>query len=155
MDKRRLFGLVGAIAVACVAVPAAGQDRPAAPSPASLYSRLGGYDGIAKFVDTAFPRVAGHPQLRRLFQGHSQDSQVRQRQLIIDALCQASGGPCAYTGRAMKPVHTGLGITGADWKVFIGILGGTLEELKVLPPDRKELLDLLEQRFRPDVVEVR
>jgi hemoglobin len=108
---------------------------------------------VAQFVDTAFPRVAGHPQLRRLFQGHSQDSQMRQRQLIVDALCQAVGGPCAYTGRAMKSVHSGLGITDTDWTVFIRILTGALEELKVGPPERKEFLDLLDQRFKAGVVE--
>ena len=135
------------------ALAADGQHRtPAGPAP-SLYARLGGYDFIAKFVDTAFPRVAGDPQLRRLFQGHSQDSQLRQRQLIV-ALCQGMGGR-VYTGRAMRPVHTGLGITAADWTAFVGILGGALEELKVQPAERKELLDLLERRFKPDVVESR
>ena len=65
----------------------------------SLYQRLGGYDAIAGFVDTAFPRVASNPQLTHLFRGHSVDSQRRQRQLIVDAICEASGGPCLYTGR--------------------------------------------------------
>lgn len=150
----RLVTLTSAIAlVLAAAFPAAGQGRTPAPS-SSLYARLGGYDFIARFVDTAFPRVAGHPQLRRLFQGHSQDSQLRQRQLIVDALCQASGGPCAYTGRAMKPVHAGLGIAAGDWASFIGILGGALDELKVPPSEKKEFLDLLDRRFKADVVEV-
>ncbi|MFI5168837.1 MAG: hypothetical protein ACHQM7_00630 [Vicinamibacterales bacterium] len=65
------------------------------------------------------------------------------------------GGPCVYTGRAMKPVHTGLGITAADWSVFVGILSGNLEQLKVSPAERKEFLELLERRFRPDLVEAR
>ena len=146
MNRKRLVGLV-AMAIAL-------GGATATPQP-TLYARLGGYDFIAKFVDTAFPKVAGHPQLQRLFQGHSQDSQLRQRQLIVDALCQAAGGPCVYTGRAMKPVHTGLGITAADWSVFVGILGGTLEHLKVSPAERKEFLELLDRRFRPDVVEAR
>jgi hemoglobin len=155
MTKRTLQTLLIAVMVTGAAVlPAPGQDQAPTPTPArSLYARLGGYDFVARFVDTAFPRVASHRQLRRLFQGHSQDSQVRQRQLIVDALCQAAGGPCAYTGRAMKPVHTGLGITADDWTVFIGILSGTLEELKVAPLERKEFLDLLDQRFKAGVVE--
>jgi hemoglobin len=154
--RGRFVRLAAALALAgTVAMPGSGAEKAAAPPPPSLYTRLGGYDFIAKFVDTAFPRVAGHPQLRRLFQGHSQDSQIRQRQLIIDALCQATGGPCAYTGRAMKPVHTGLGITPADWTAFTTILSGALEELRAQPPERRELLDLLERRFRPDVVETR
>lgn len=125
----------------------------AQPQP-TLYTRLGGYDVIAKFVDTAFPKVASHPQLKRLFQGHSQESQLRQRQLIVDALCQATGGPCFYTGRAMKPVHTGLGITAADWSVFIGILSATLDDLKLQAQERKDFLELLDRRFKADVVEV-
>jgi hemoglobin len=138
-----------AVGAAAVLPVAAAQDRPAA---AGLYQRLGGYDVVARLVDTAFPRVAGHPQLRRLFGGHSQDSQVRQRQHVIDAFCQATGGPCMYTGRAMKPVHTGLGITASDWSVFIGIMGTALDEMKVRAAEKKEFLETLE-RFRPDVVE--
>ena len=156
MYGRRLGTLVLGSALACVAgLSAAAQDRtPAGPAP-SLYVRLGGYDFVAKFVDTAFPRVAAHTQMRRLFQGHSQDSQLRQRQLIVDALCQGTGGPCPYTGRPMKPVHTGLGITAADWSVFVALLDATLHELDVQAPERKEFIDLLERRFRPDVVEAR
>jgi hemoglobin len=155
--SRRVNGFHYAIAAAALALgaatPAPGQDHSGAGSPPSLYARLGGYDFIARFVDTAFPRVAGHSQLHRFFQGHAQDSQVRQRQLIIDALCQAAGGPCAYTGREMKTVHTGLGITSEDWTVFVGILSGTLDELKVAASERKDFLELLERRFRPEVVE--
>jgi hemoglobin len=137
--------------VITIVVPAAGHGQQR--GTASLYERMGRYDRIAKFVDTAFPRVASHPQLRRLFQGHARDSQVRQRQLIIDTLCQATGGPCAYTGRPMGPVHAGLGITASDWTVFVGILGGTLDELEVGAAEKKEFLDLLDARFRPEVVE--
>lgn len=155
MRKRVFSTLIMAAAIVSVtALPGVAQDESTTTPPTrSLYARLGGYDFVAKFVDTAFPRVASHPQLRRLFQGHSQDSQMRQRQLIVDALCQAVGGPCAYTGRAMKSVHSGLGITDTDWTVFIRILTGALEELKVGPPERKEFLDLLDQRFKAGVVE--
>ena len=55
----------------------------------------------------------------------------------------------------MKPVHSGLGITVADWSVFVGILGATLQELDVQAPERKEFIDLLERRFKPDVVDSR
>jgi hemoglobin len=156
MNGRTLSFLVAGVVIAGAAIsPVASEDRASAAPASNLYARLGGYDFIAKFVDTAFPCVAGHPQLSRLFQGHSQDSQLRQRQLIVDALCQATGGPCAYTGRAMKPVHTGLGITDGDWTVFVGILKGALEELQVAPAETKDFLDLLALRFRPDVVERR
>jgi hemoglobin len=155
MNARGFHGLIAAAAVlvVCGASSAPSLARSATGAPSTLYTRLGGYDFLAKFVDTAFPRVASNDQLRRLFRGHSQDSQIRQRQLIIDALCQAAGGPCAYTGRSMRPVHAGLGITDSDWTVFTGILSAALDELKVRPSERKDFLELLERRFRPDVVE--
>lgn len=141
---------IAALLLAAAPFPAWPQE---AGTTSTLYKRLGGYDFIAKFVDTAFPRVAAHPQLRRLFQGHSADSQLRQRQFIVDALCSGAGGPCVYVGRPMKPVHAGLGITSADWTTFIGILEATLEDLAVPPPQRSDFLGLLNERFRPDVVD--
>jgi hemoglobin len=154
MKRHRFVTVIVGLALASLAARSdAGQDRTPAQPASKLYGRLGGYDFIAKFVDTAFPRVASNPQLRRLFQGHSQDSQLRQRQLIVDALCQGTGGPCIYTGRPMKSVHTGLGISAADWTTFVGILASTLDELKVQRAEKNELLDLLERRFKGDVVD--
>jgi hemoglobin len=127
----------------------------AAPAHAAdtLYKRLGGYDAIAGFVDTAFPRVASHPQLAHLFRGHSVESQRRQRQLIVDALCQATGGPCIYIGRDMKPVHVGLGVSGEQWNTFMTIIGTAAAERHFGEAERKEFLALFAQQFRPDVVE--
>jgi hemoglobin len=108
------------------------------PSP-TLYEQLGGYDVLARFVDTAFPRVASHPDLSRLFRGHSLDSQRRQRQLIVDALCSASGGPCIYTGRDLRSVHEGLDISASDWTSFMGVISATAREF-MFPEE-------VEQRF--------
>jgi hemoglobin len=119
----------------------------------TLYQRLGGYDAIAAFVDTAFPRVARHPQLARLFQGHALDSQFRQRQLIIELLCRETGGPCVYIGRAMQTVHLGLGITEDEWRTFLTIITAALDDRKTSAPEKQELLDLFRERFKPDVVE--
>jgi hemoglobin len=129
---------------------AAAQDTK---SGSTLYARVGGYDFIAKFVDTAFPRVAAQPQLHRLFQGHSIDSQLRQRQLIVDALCKEMGGPCFYIGRPMRPLHEGLHITESDWAEFMKIISATLMELKVAERDRKDWIALFDGTFRSTIVE--
>jgi hemoglobin len=119
----------------------------------TLYTRVGGYDFIARFVDTAFPRVATQPQLRRLFQGHSIDSQLKQRQLIVDALCNEMGGPCIYIGRPMRPLHEGLHITESDWTEFMKIISATLIELKLAERDTKDWIALFDGTFRPTIVE--
>jgi hemoglobin len=155
LRKSLIVAVQAALVLACTAGEAVRAQQQPATSPAgpTLYAKIGGYDFVARFVDTAFPRVASHPQLRRLFQGHSRDSQMRQRQLIVDALCQAFGGPCLYIGRPMKPLHAGLGITSADWTTFVGIISSTLDELKVPSTEKKEFLTTLERRFRADVID--
>ena len=137
--------LAGIVAVPLTAQQASQQE--------TLYARMGGYDGIARLVDRAFPRVAAHPQLRRFFQGHSRDSQMRQRQRIVDILCAATGGPCLYTGAPMPSVHRGLGITADDWRVFMQIISTALVDLKVPDKARRDFIELFERRFRAEVVE--
>lgn len=134
------LGVGIAITLAVLAAPAGAQ----APGTPNLYQRLGAYDGIAAFVDLAFPRVATHPDLAHLFRGHAMDTNIRQRQLIIDRFCHDTGGPCAYTGRSLLTVHTGLRITGEEWETFVGIIGAALRERDVAEADRREFLELFD-----------
>ena len=141
------------IAVSC-GIPAAAQSSGGAGSKGpTLYQRLGGYDRIAAFVDTAFPRVAKHPDLMHLFRGHSMDSNVRQRQLIIDRLCHDTGGPCAYTGRPLTAVHENLKITAAQWEAFMKIIEQTAQELTIVDPERREFLEIFRSRYRGETVD--
>lgn len=147
----RILTMAAALALlSALGSPSNAQDRKTDPT---LYARVGGYDFVARFVDTAFPRVAAQPQLRRLFQGHSIDSQRRQRQLIVDALCKEMGGPCIYIGRPMRPLHEGLHITDSDWSEFMKIISATLVELNVAERERKDWIALFDKVFRPTIVE--
>src|SRR5687768_2983173 len=107
---------------------------------ATLYQRLGGYDGITSYVALVFPRVAQHPALVHLFRGHGKDSQQRQFQLVVELICQKTGGPCSYIGRPMAPVHDGLGITDADWVTFMTIIEDGMTEKRYAPDVRAEFL---------------
>jgi len=85
----------------------------------SLYERVGGYDVIAAMTDDLLQRVTKDPLIGDYWKGHSYDSMKRDRQLIVDFLCESTGGPVIYMGRDMKTSHDGLGITESDWDVFI------------------------------------
>ena len=126
-----------------VVIPAVAADQ-APPSPArpTLYERLGGYDGIAAYVALVFPRVAQHPDLSHMFRGHGKDSQQRQFQLVVELICQKTGGPCAYIGRPMPPVHDGLGITEAHWTTFMKIITDGMEEKRFPADVRAEFLQV-------------
>ena len=118
----------------------------------SLYKRLGGYDALAAAVDDFIGRMAGDPQLAKFFAGHSKDSLARIRQLVVDQLCAATGGPCIYIGRDMKSSHQGMGITEADWNTAVGHLVATLDKFKVPEPEKKEFLALA-STLKADIVE--
>jgi hemoglobin len=125
------------------------QDASARPS---LYQRLGGYDGVASYVALVFPRVAQHPDLVHMFRGHGKDSQQRQFQLVVELICQKTGGPCAYIGRPMPPVHDGLGITDAHWATFMTIITDGIAEKKYPADVRDEFLAIW-RSFRDGVVQ--
>jgi hemoglobin len=106
----------------------------------SLYKRLGGYDAIAAVTDDFIGRLATDPTESRFFVGHSDDSNQRIRQHIVDQLCQVTGGPCVYKGRDMKTTHKGLGITQADWDISVKHLVATLDKFKVPEKEKNEVL---------------
>lgn len=81
---------------------------------ATLYERVGGYDALAAVTDDFLGRMAADKALARFLAGHSEDSLKRIRQLIVDQLCAATGGPCVYIGRDMKTAHKGMGISKAE-----------------------------------------
>jgi len=105
----------------------------------SLYKRLGGYNSIAGVVDDFIGRLVADKQLGRFFIGHCTNSKKKMRQLIVDMMCEATGGPCIYTGRDMKTVHTGLGITESDWQVSVKLLTATLDKFKVPQKERNDV----------------
>jgi hemoglobin len=109
----------------------------------SLYERLGGYDAIAAVVDDFFKRMVADPKLGRFFIGLSTDSKMRAQQLTVDFICKSSGGPCLYTGRDMKTVHTGLGITDDDWQIATNHLVETLDKFKVPQEEKNEVLNFV------------
>lgn len=124
------------------------QDK-AAPS---LYKRLGGYDAIAAVVDDFLGRAAADKDLSRFLTGLSADSKKRLRQHIVDQLCEATGGPCFYTGRSTKAAHAGLGITEKDWKITVDYLVAIMDKLKVPEKEKNDFLALA-STLKGDIVE--
>jgi hemoglobin len=118
----------------------------------SLYERLGGYDAIAAAVDDLLGRLVGDPQLGVYWRGHSKDSMKRDRQLIVDFLCAATGGPVVYRGRDMKTSHEGLQISENDWKIFMGHTVATLDRFKVPEREKAEFLAAATS-LKADIVE--
>ena len=146
---------ISLIALLLLGVPALRPGRAAeAASPAreTLYKRLGGYDAIAAVTDDFLGRLLAEPRFAKFFSGASSDSKVRIRQHIVDQLCMATGGPCAYTGRTMKAAHAGLGITEEDWNAAVADLVASLNKFRVPQAEQGELAAILAS-VKGDIVE--
>ncbi len=118
----------------------------------SLYSRLGGYDAIVAVCSDLLPRMQTDPQLERFWLYRGDDGLAREKQLLIDYICAAAGGPMVYTGRDMKLSHVGMGISSADWDAFIVHLHATLDKFALPDTERGEVLAFIDST-RADIVE--
>ena len=150
LSKIALVLFVCLIAGVCAVNGVAQSQGPG--SPLTLYKRVGGYDAIAAVTDDFIGRLAADKKLERFFGGVSADSQKKLRQHVVDQLCEATGGPCIYTGRTMKTSHTGLGISESDWELAVKHLVATLDKFKVPEKEKSELLAIASS-LKADIVE--
>ena len=120
---------------------------------ASLYTRLGGYDAIAAMVDDLLPRLRSDELLSRFWVSpRSVDTHNRERQLAVDFIAAAAGGPTFYLGRDMKMSHKGMGITKADYVAFMRCLAASLDTFNVSEPERSEVVAFATS-LEPEIVE--
>jgi hemoglobin len=119
----------------------------------SLYQRLGGYDAIAAATDDLLGRLQGDPRIRDFWKGASADNRRKARQLIVDFMTEAAGGPAYYVGRDMKKSHEGMQISQADWAVFMEHSEATLDHFGVPAREKAEVLGFFTS-LKGDIVEV-
>ena len=117
---------------------------------ASLFERLGGLDAINAVVDSFVARCAEDERIDRKFE---RTDIPRLKTMLVDQVCEASGGPCTYAGRDMQMAHEGLGVTDGEYDALVDDLVATLNHFQVPSMEQEELLVLLAP-MRGDIVEV-
>jgi hemoglobin len=116
-----------------------------------LYERLGGLTAINAVVDDFVGNVARDRRINRFF---AKTDVPRLKFHLAQQICQATGGPCFYTGRDMKSVHRGMGVSGRHFNALVQDLGKTLNKFKVPGREQKELVAILAP-LKKDIVERR
>jgi hemoglobin len=117
----------------------------------TLYTRLGGYDGIAMFATKLVGQAQADENLGRFWANRGEDRIARELQVLIDYLVRETGGQMYYTGRDMALAHQGMGITEPDWTRFIEIVTGVAGELGVGPTEGGEVMEFLNS-LKADIV---
>jgi hemoglobin len=116
----------------------------------SLFERLGGLAAIQSVIDDFVGRCAADDRINRKF---ARSDVNRLKRSLVDQVCQATGGPCAYEGRGMKETHDGMGVTAGEFAALVEDLVATLGQYQVPQAEQDELLGLLGP-MRGDIVEV-
>ena len=118
----------------------------------TLYERLGGYDAIAAVANDLVTRLNNDTQLGRFWAHRGEDGVKRERQLLIDLLCERAGGPVYYRGREMLLAHRGMKIRESDWNVFLGHAAATLAKFKVPESEQRDVVEFV-QSLKKEIVE--
>jgi hemoglobin len=122
-------------------------------SAASLFERLGGKDAITKVVDDFVGNVAADSRINKFFTAAAGDpnEMTHFKQMLVDQICEASGGPCHYAGKSMPDAHKGMAITDADFNALVEDLQKALVADGVKDQEQKDLLGAL-AGLKPDIV---
>lgn len=120
----------------------------------SLYRRLGREKAITAVVDEFVTNVAADARINHYFAAAASDPKrmAAFKTNLVNQICEASGGPCKYTGKSMKEAHKGMGITAADFNALVEDLVKALDKLKVGEKEKNELLAVLGP-MKSDIVE--
>ena len=81
----------------------------------SLYQQLGEREGIANVVEDLLYLIVEDERINQQFKGMD----VAQfHHNLTDQLCELSGGPCSYTGREMRELHSDMAITDTQFNAL-------------------------------------
>ena len=108
--------------------------------PASLYARLGQRAGIEAVMTDFVVRAAKDRRIAKRFEKTDAKALIAK---LTDQLCEASGGPCKYTGKDMKTAHAGMKITNREWNITGAHMMAAMRAKKVPRKEQGEVMRLL------------
>lgn len=121
----------------------------------SLYDRLGGVYAIATVVDDFIDRVVDNAILNAnpaIKEARDRVPRAGLKYRVTEMVCQATGGPCKYTGRSMKEAHAHLNITQKEWDALVVDFKASLAKFKVPAKEQEELLAIVNSTKKDIVV---
>jgi hemoglobin len=137
---------VSSLLLGILLVMSGGRLSAAQPEAKSLYDRLGGVYSIATVVDDFIERLLVDDTLNANPAIRAARARVPKAGLkfqVTALVCEATGGPCKYTGRSMKEAHARLNIDEGQWKAMVADLVETLEKFRVPKKEQEELIAIV------------
>jgi hemoglobin len=107
------------------------------PGTASLYEKIGGHDALEVVVEDFYCRVLDDDHLSSFYAGADM-KRVKAKQ--VEFLTSVLGGPGTYTGRSMRQVHEGRGISMHHFAMVAAHLADSLCAAGLHPDTITEIL---------------
>jgi hemoglobin len=144
----RNFMIAAAFAAVASLVAACADDKMMAAKEPTLYERLGGKPAITLVVDQFVANLAGDPRVNQRF---AKTDIPKLKMHLVDQICEATGGPCTYTGKDMVTAHKGMNITQAEFNITGEHLAAALDKYNVPAKEKNELLTAI-GAMQPQIV---
>jgi hemoglobin len=144
-----------AVLMAAVVIMAGSRTANAQAAQPSLYERLGGVYAIATVADDFIERLLVNATLNAnpaISEARKRVPKAGLKFHVTTLVCQVSGGPCKYTGRAMKDSHQHLNIRQAEWDAMVADFKTSLDTFKVPQREQQELIAIVGST-RNDIVQ--
>ena len=155
---RRVKTFAAAVCFVCFAAAGASAQNTnsstttSTPPPKSLYERLGGLEAISAVVDEFIVVLGADERLNKKFAKSGMNG-PRVRLHLIEQVCEATGGPCKYTGQSMKKAHKNMRVTEGEFNAGVEDLVKALDKFNVPAAEKSELLGILGS-LKGQIVEV-
>jgi hemoglobin len=105
-----------------------------------LYQRLGGEPVVTAIVDSFIERFADDTRVAPTF---AKTDIPKFRKLLIEQICNLTGGGCTYTGRSMPSSHEGLHITESQFNAIVEDLQDAMNRQRIPIELQNELIATL------------
>jgi len=108
---------------------------------ASLFDRLGGFEGIRTIVDDILRAHESNPVVKTRFENIKDKEIVRQH--AFEFFAAGSGGHLAYTGRDMRTTHKGMNVSEQEFLAVVDDIMGVLDDHGIGQQEKQEVLSIL------------
>jgi hemoglobin len=107
----------------------------------TLYSRLGGVDGITRLVSDVVDAHLDNPVVQTRFANVK--DMAHAKRMTVEFFCAGSGGPETYTGRDMLTTHKGMNISEQEFLAVVDDIMGAMNKNGVGEDEKKDVLSIL------------
>jgi hemoglobin len=114
----------------------------------ALYVQLGQNEGIKKLVEGFINELLIDKRIAHHFEEAELD---RFHDKLVEQICELAGGPCKYSGKEMKKLHSDFEINEGQFNALVEALMLSMDNNKISVGAQNQLLALLVP-MRKDIV---